>query len=133
MPALESLRIHRHRLFREPIFRQEGMVMLFLSPHFPALRELHLRGHAMDDDDCEALAESGILRRLRVLDLSHGTISDRGVSALARCRDISGLELLDLSFNLIGERGVRRMEALPIEVNCEEQGHERLFPDHDWE
>jgi hypothetical protein len=122
LPALKDLRIHPARSFHGTVLESDDVIEFVRSPHFPALRELHLRGHDLDARGCQALADSGILRRLRKLDLSRGTITDRGARILARCRDVRRLESLTLLYNRLTARGISRLQALPIEVACEIQG-----------
>lgn len=121
MPALRVLHIHPGRHVSETVLETDDVLAFARSPHFPALRELHLRGHDLGVDGCQAFGDSGIFRRVRKLDLSRGTITDRGARVLARCRDIPRLESLTLLYNSLSERGIARLQALPIEVACEIQ------------
>jgi uncharacterized protein (TIGR02996 family) len=128
MPALRALRIHPARNKRGTLLESEQVVEFAQSPHFPALRELHLRRHNLDARGCQAFVDSGILLRLRKLDLSIGTITDRGARVFARCRDIRRLESFTLLFNALSEVGIAQLEAIPIEVACSApDGHGRYF------
>src|SRR5262249_41953907 len=51
---------------------------LVRSPHLKSLTHLAVRLSDIGDEGARALVESGMLRRLRILNLSHGRISDAG-------------------------------------------------------
>jgi uncharacterized protein (TIGR02996 family) len=82
------------------------------SPHLQALTHLQLRLSDMGDAGCRAIADCGILERLRSLDLRHGCITDIGARVLAEHPATSRLELLDLGGNGLTEEGVARLAAL---------------------
>ena len=54
-------------------------------PARTSLTHLRLRGSIVGDAGAKELASSGILKRLRVLELQLGCISDEGAKALAAC------------------------------------------------
>ena len=64
---------------------------------------------------------SGILERLKVLDLRHGCIGDEGARTLARCKDVRRLELLSLADNELTEAGCELLRGLGINVRLENQ------------
>jgi hypothetical protein len=53
------------------------------------------------DSGCRAIVRSGILRRLRSLDLGYGDMTNAGARVLARCPDLKHLEVLDVSRNAL--------------------------------
>ena len=100
------------------------VVPLFQSPHMHNLRHLRLRVSSMGDDGCKHLVESGMLSRLKRLDLRHGRITDAGARILADCPDTLNLEWLDLGFNSLTADGVARIEGLGIPGRVDAQHDE---------
>jgi hypothetical protein len=84
------------------------------------------------DAGAKEIAQSGILKRLKVLDLQLGCISDEGAKALAACPDLKDLELLDLSHNALGEEGIQALKGTGVKLVAREQHEEtRYDPDDD--
>jgi uncharacterized protein (TIGR02996 family) len=105
---------------------------LLHSPHLPHLTHLRLRNSSMGDEGCTEIVRSGILERLKMLDLRHGRITVAGAATLASSPDIGNLELLDLSYNAISpeviedpaEFAATLVEEHGIEVLVENQHEE---------
>jgi uncharacterized protein (TIGR02996 family) len=101
------------------------------SPHLRSLSHLRLRLCDMGDEGCEEIVRSGILKRLKVLDLMHGRVSDRGALVLAACPDVENLELLDLTDNRLTATGIAALHARGIQVLSGDQydgdGEEYLY------
>ncbi len=133
MPALETLRLHpAHNDPGEEAYLPRDRVAAFLrSPHFPALRYLHLHGSDLGDAGCRDLVESGILKRLKVLDLRFGCIGDEGARILAGCPDTRRLERLSLANNELTPAGCELLEGLGIEVRVDSQ-HEPGSDEYLW-
>lgn len=92
---------------------------LFRSPHLGKLTHLALRESNMGDDGVRVLVESGMLARLRVLDLSHGAITDSGADLLARHG--RHLEALNLSDNALTPASVRALREANVPVTADDQ------------
>jgi hypothetical protein len=58
------------------------------------------------DAGCREIVSSGILKRLKVLDLRNGFITDAGAQALAACPHLPHLQRLDLEGNFLTPAGV---------------------------
>src|SRR5205807_17255 len=71
------------------------------SPHLKALTNLRLRLTDFSDAGAKEIVESGILKRLKVLDLQGGCITDDGAKLLAGCPDLKNLEFLNLRRNAL--------------------------------
>lgn len=97
----------------------EEVAPLFRSPHLMKLTHLALRESNMGDEGVQILVESGMLARLRVLDLSHGAITDGGANLLAR--QGQHLESLNLSDNALSPAGVRALQDANVPVIATEQ------------
>jgi uncharacterized protein (TIGR02996 family) len=87
----------------------------------PALTHLRLQNSDLGDEGCQAIVESGILRRLKFLDLARGTITDAGAERLAACPDLKNLDVLDVSCNALTRAGVRRLTQAGVDVLADDQ------------
>jgi hypothetical protein len=67
------------------------------------------------------VVRSGILGRLRSLDLRHGCITDEGAHVLCACPELRRLEWLDLDRNALTAEGVARVKAVGVRVRVENQ------------
>jgi uncharacterized protein (TIGR02996 family) len=135
LPALETLRLHPAYTDTEPAegsyLPRAGVAALLRSPHFPALRNLHLHASDLGDEGCRDIVESGILKRLNVLDLRYGTIGDDGARILAACPDIRRLEHLSLANNQLSDDGCALLHGLGIEALLDFQ-NEPGSDEHQW-
>jgi hypothetical protein len=83
----------------------------------------------MGDEGCREIVDSGILKRVKMLDLRHGAITDEGARTLADCPDLRNLEWLDLDRNGLSAAGVARMKQLGIPLRIDsQQTHAELHP-----
>jgi hypothetical protein len=91
---------------------------MVFSPHLKSLTHLALYLTDIGDEGVRAIVESGILRRLRVLDLWNGRITDVGARLLAASPDIRHLHRLRLAQNRLTFAGIQALEAtgIPVEV-----------------
>ena len=87
----------------------------------------------MGDAGCEELVRSGVLGRLKHLDLRHGCVSDRGAALLADCPDLRRLEWLDLDRNGLTPAGVARLRAVGVPLRADDQQTEaELHPTEEY-
>jgi uncharacterized protein (TIGR02996 family) len=91
------------------------------SPHLKGLTNLRLRLSDFGDKGAKELVESGILKRLKVLDLQGGCITDKGARLLAGCPDLKNLELLNLSKNALTNAGVEAIQAAGVKADTSAQ------------
>lgn len=131
---LSHLRLHPHALIpgdEQAYVRLPGVRAVVNSPHLQALNNLGVRLCDMGDEGCEEIVRSGILKRLKVLDLMHGRVTDRGALVLAACPETKNLELLDLTDNRLTVTGIAALQALGIQVLSGDQytgdGEEYLY------
>ncbi|MEU9450876.1 STM4015 family protein [Streptomyces sp. NPDC048277] len=85
----------------------------------PSLRHLALRNSEMQDDVAAAVADSPVLDRLEVLDLSMGVLTDEGATALLDGRPLTHLKKLDLHHNYLTEPLQDRVRATLIPAGVE--------------
>jgi uncharacterized protein (TIGR02996 family) len=127
-PALQSLttlRLHpAHNNKDESWLPRAEVAALLRSPNLPSLAALHLHASDLGDEGCRDIVDSGILKRLQVLDLRHGCIRDEGARTLAACPDVKRLELLSLANNELTEAGQEVLRGLGIPVRCDYQHDE---------
>jgi uncharacterized protein (TIGR02996 family) len=122
---LTTLRLHPRHFSPNggalSFLRRDQVRALVHSPHLPALTHLHLHASDLGDEGCEEIVRSGILKRLKVLDLRHGCVSDAGARVLAECPDVRRLELLSLEYNELTYAGRALLQGLGIDVRCRSQ------------
>jgi uncharacterized protein (TIGR02996 family) len=93
---------------------REGVRAVLRSPHLGKLTHLQFRLSDMGDKGCEEIVNSGVLKRLKMLDLMHGCVSDEGAMALATSPDIRNLDLLEISYNRLTEAGISALTKAGI-------------------
>ena len=120
---LTHLLCHPHALESrdEPYIRLADLRAVCRSPHLTSLTHLRLRLTDFGDKGAKEIVESGILKRLKVLDLRHGCMTDKGAELLAACPDLRNLEQLDLSRNALKDIGIAALRATKIPVNLDHQ------------
>jgi uncharacterized protein (TIGR02996 family) len=91
------------------------------SPHLKALTHLRQRLTDFGDRGVKEIVESGILKRLRVLDLKGGCITDEGAKLLAGCPDLKHLESLDLRSNALTADGQQAIQATGVRADTSAQ------------
>jgi uncharacterized protein (TIGR02996 family) len=116
---LTTLRCHPHALeFSDSgegaYIRLPHLQAICRSPHMNAVTHLQLRLTNFGDDGAKEIVESGILKRLKVLDLHGGCITDEGARRLADCPDLKHLDYLDLSRNAMTKAGEQAITATGV-------------------
>jgi uncharacterized protein (TIGR02996 family) len=94
------------------------------APHLMSLTHLQLRLTDFGDDGITEIVESGVLKRLRVLDISYGCVTDDGARALAACPDLKHLHRLDLTMNALTDEGIAALAATGVTFTAEHQHDE---------
>jgi uncharacterized protein (TIGR02996 family) len=121
-----------------PYITFDGVRAILQSRHLTSLTHLRLRLTDLGDPGCEEFVRSGILRRLKMLDLRHGVITDAGARILAACPDVANLEVLDLSRNRLTAQGIAALRAINPRVLTDyqqdtEQAREYYLSEGDYE
>ena len=75
----------------------------------------------MGDEGCREILHSGILKRLKMLDLRHGCITDAGLRLLLACPDVRNLESLDLGRNALTARAIRQARDAGVPLLGDDQ------------
>jgi hypothetical protein len=123
---LATLRCHPHALEYDDdeegaYIRLKHLRAVCRSPHLTSLTHLCLRLTDFGDDGAAEIVSSGILKRLRVLDLQGGCMSDKGAAALAACPDLKSLEFLNLQSNGLTGAGVAVLRATKVKAELGRQ------------
>ena len=106
LTKLTHLLCHPHALEQEHAYiGLPQLAAVCRSKYLTSLTHLRLRLNDFGDVGAREIVGSGILKRLKVLDLRHGNMTDEGASILAKCPDLRNLERLDLSRNALTEAG----------------------------
>lgn len=90
---------------------------LFSGNLFPTLKYLGLRNSCIQDEVAKAVAESPVLGRLDVLDLSLGNVGDEGARALLASTAVRNLRHLNLRHHYISDAVAAELRALGVAVD----------------
>jgi uncharacterized protein (TIGR02996 family) len=115
---LTTLRLHPGRDEDLPL---NELTAVLRSSHLPSLTHLQAHMSAFGDEACRPIIESGVLRRLKVLDLAYGNMTDAGARQLAACPDLKHLEVLNVSRNALTDEGVAALRATGVQVLADNQ------------
>ncbi len=107
-----------------------GVRAICRSRHLGSLTHLGLYCSDMGNPGVQEIIESGLLSRLKVLDLTFGCITDEGARLLIDA-DLSGLDQLILSDNYISAEAIRQL--LATGVNLQTTGQYSGEPDEEQE
>jgi uncharacterized protein (TIGR02996 family) len=130
---LTTLRLHPGR---DAQIRPDELDALLRSKHLPRLTHLHVHTIQGGDDGAERIVASGVLKRLKTLDIGYGNMTDAGARALAASPDLKNLEALDVSRNALTAAGVNALRAAGVRVVADEQhedGDTEYLYGVDWE
>jgi uncharacterized protein (TIGR02996 family) len=129
---LTTLRLHPGRDAEVDI---DELDALLRSKNLPALAHLQVHMTTFGDEGIVRIVSSGILKRLKTLDLGYGTMTDAGARALAACPDLKHLSVLDVSRNSLTPAGIRALRATGVGMVAENQHDEEddSYYNVDWE
>jgi uncharacterized protein (TIGR02996 family) len=91
------------------------------SKYLTSLTHLRLRLTVFGNKGVKEIVQSGILKRLKVLDLHGGCITDEGAELLAKSPDLKNLELLNLSVNAMTPKGIDLLKATGVKLEALQQ------------
>jgi uncharacterized protein (TIGR02996 family) len=133
LKRLTTLRLHPGR---DATVELPELDALLRSPGLPSLAHLQVHMTTFGDEGCRRIVDSGILRRLKTLDVGYGSMTDDGARILAECPDLKNLEVLDVSRNALTGEGIDALQAVGIQVLADRQhgpgDHDYLYEvDHE--
>ncbi|MUH00449.1 hypothetical protein F7734_52535 [Scytonema sp. UIC 10036] len=82
---------------------------------------LGLRSCSCANELASYIAESPLINRLSVLDLSMGDLTDEGVEVLLDCPAIDGLHTLNIANNCVSASAISQLSQLNCRVVAEPQ------------
>jgi hypothetical protein len=130
LTKLATLRCHPRAIAQNADAASIGLKQLKAicrSPHLTSLSHLCLRLTDFGDDGAKEIVKSGILKRLRVLDLYGGCMGDEGAKLLAACPDFKNLQFANLRNNAISAEGAKVLEATGVKLDLDDQHNVTFF------
>jgi uncharacterized protein (TIGR02996 family) len=118
LAKLTTLRFHPGRDGQVPL---DELGALVRSENLPALAHLQVHMTTFGDEGVERIVSSGILKRLKTLDIGYGNMTDEGARVLAASPDLKNLDVLNVSRNALTQAGVRALLATGVSVVVEDQ------------
>lgn len=94
---------------------------LLNSPNLPALQHLQVHMADFGDEGADAVVASGILKRLKTLDLGYGNLTDAGAHTLAACPDLRNLKSLNVSHNGLTLAGLAPLRQTGVTIIADDQ------------
>ena len=122
LPALESLTLY----IGVENYGFDGTIKdieeLLEKSDFPALENLAIVDSEIQDEICKAVLDSKYMKQINRLELSMGTLTDKGGQLLLdKLPEFANVECLDVHYHYLSDEMMEKLEALPIEVNTDEQ------------
>jgi uncharacterized protein (TIGR02996 family) len=108
---------HAQEYGDQPYIRLPQLKAVCRSPYLTGLTHLRLRLTDFGDQGAKEIVESGILKRLKILDLQGGCITDEGARLLAACPYLKNLDFLDLKGNSLTEAGEQAIAATGVKAD----------------
>ena len=105
----------------EPYIGLRELRAICRSPNLPKLEHLLVRYTTFGDDGIREIVASGLLKRLKVLDLLGGCVTDDGAKLLADSPDLKNLERLNLDTNALTSSGTKLLKATGVNVTAKTQ------------
>ena len=121
LTKLTHLLLHPAAFRGEVSITLDGLRAIARSPHLKGLTHLRLRLTVFGDEGVKEIIDSGLIGRLKMLDLRHGRVSDAGARMLAACPAVKNLGLLDLSRNELTEAGIAALQATGVTLLSQHQ------------
>lgn len=120
-PSLSKLTHLRFHPGRDATLDLGEVDALLRSKKLPSLTHLQLHMTTYADEGCKRIIASGILRRLKSLDIGYGNMTDVGARMLAGCPDLKNLEVLDVTRNALTGEGIQALQDVGIKVITDNQ------------
>ncbi|MBC8290933.1 MAG: WGR domain-containing protein [Planctomycetes bacterium] len=119
---LESIWFYPHGLDYddEPYIQLDDVKAICRSKNLTSLKHLALYASTSGNEGIAELIDSGMLGRLKTLDMRWGAVTDEGAERLAAA-DLSGLESLTLSQNYMTAAGVKALKGTGVTLSAGEQ------------
>lgn len=99
----------------------EDVLPIINGELFPKLRYLGLKDSEIQDEIAEAIAESVVLDKIDVLDLSMGTLTDKGGEALLNSSKLKNLKKINLEYHYMSDKMMIKLKKTGIDINMDDQ------------
>lgn len=130
LPALEELRLYigvDDYGFDGSI---EDIKELLEKSNFPKLEILGICDSEIQDEICEAVLASKYMKQIQRLELSMGSLTDKGGQLLLdKLPEFPNVKYLDVHYHFLSDEMMKKLEALPIEVDVDEQNEPDEYDD----
>lgn len=122
LPSLEELRLYIGVDDYGFDGSTEDIKELLEKSNFPKLEILGLCDSQIQDEICEAVLESKYMKQIKRLELSMGSLTDKGGQLLLdKLPEFPNVKYLDVHYHFLSDKMMKKLEALPIEVDIDEQ------------
>jgi hypothetical protein len=118
LKRLTTLRLHPGR---DTTIDLEQLNALLGSTRLPALTHLQVHMTTFGNEGCQRIIDSGIMERLKTLDIGYGNMTDEGAQLLADCPDLKNLEELNVSRNALSARGIAALRDTGVPLVADDQ------------
>lgn len=122
LPALEELRLYigvEDYGFDGSI---EDIKSLLEQSDFPKLQILGLCDSEIQNEICEVTLASKYMKQIQRLELSMGSLTDEGGQMLLdKLPEFPNVKYLDVHYHYLTDKMMKQLNALPIEVDTDEQ------------
>lgn len=122
LPALEELRLYigvEDYGFDGSI---EDIKSLLEQSNFPKLEILGLCDSEIQNEICEVTLASKYMKQIHRLELSMGSLTDEGGQMLLdKLPEFPNVKYLDVHYHYLTDKMMKQLNALPIEVDTDEQ------------
>jgi hypothetical protein len=110
----------------------DDLAPLFRGEVFPKLNRLGLRNSDLSDAIASVIANSPILERIKILDLSLGTLSNEGAKALMASEKLKGLEKIDIHYHYVEETVLSELKSHLKQLKIKLDAADPQDPEEDW-
>ena len=95
---------------------------LLEKSNFPALENLAIVDSEIQDEICKVVLDSKYMKQINRLELSMGSLTDKGGQLLLdKLPEFPNVKTLDVHYHFLSDEMMEKLEALPIEVDTDEQ------------
>jgi len=104
-----------------PYIRPRELRAVCRSANLPKLSHLLMRYTTVGDEGVAEIISSGLIKRLKVLDLLGGCVTDDGAKLLAKCPELRNLERLNLDTNALTAAGIKALKDTGVNFSAKSQ------------
>lgn len=106
---------------RDAVIEADQLEALLQAKNLPNLTRLQIHMTSYGDEGARRIVNSGILKKLKTLDIAYGNMTDEGARLLGACPDFKHLEVLDVSRNALTRAGISALKGAGVRVLADDQ------------